>query len=134
MEGYISLLSLQLWRDLANGRIRMLGRWTTVLQPWPAGSTGNQLECPQKTACSEQPSVAVKSERKDSAVGELIANSNSYNHMFLIRSPTCCTGRHAEVTLFHLYLTLDSQPRCDHLQGRRAQVSQSSLAQQSEPL
>lgn len=95
MEGYISLLSLQLWRDLANGRIRMLGRWTTVLQPWPAGSTGNQLECPQKMACSEQPSVAAKSERKDSAVGELIANSNSHNHHTFLRPLTCYTGRHA---------------------------------------
>ena len=80
----------------------MLGRWTTVLQPWPAGSTGNQLECPQKTACSEQPSVAAKSERKDSAVGELITNSNSHNHrMLLIRSQTCCIGRHAGGHLIH---------------------------------
>lgn len=49
----------------------MLRRWTTVLLPWPAGSTENQLECPQKMACSERPSVAEKSERKDGAVEEL---------------------------------------------------------------
>lgn len=42
----------------------MLGRWTTVLHPWPAGSTENQLECPQKMACSEQSSAAKKKKKK----------------------------------------------------------------------
>lgn len=35
----------------------MPGRWTTVLQPWPAGSTENQLEYLQKMVCSEQPNA-----------------------------------------------------------------------------
>lgn len=52
----------------------MLGRWTAVLHSWPAGSTENQLECPQKMACSEQPSAAGKKKtqktREDNTVKE----------------------------------------------------------------
>lgn len=61
MEGRISLPSEQLWRGLASVKTETLGRWTAALQPWPAGSTGNPLGCPQPPVCSEQPGAAAKS-------------------------------------------------------------------------
>ena len=66
----------------------MLGRWTTALQLWPAGSTENPHARPQEMACSEQPSAAGENERGQT-IQELRANPKSHNHLrFLRRSQT----------------------------------------------